>query len=204
MQKDSRARNVHASTAIEGNPLTLHQVRALAVGLELDGANERSEREALNCYAGLRHIETHTTIEKIGHEDVLKLHRLLASNVMDQGSAGRYRTVFVSVGSYRPPPPEDVSGLMFELLEWWSQQPEASATHEKALQSLIIIHDDLNASDALQYYLELTGNLRFREWDFPSGKTRRAFAKLVQLKKLAIRKVAEKTTGFPADFYLPS
>ena len=30
LQKDTRTRNVHASTAIEGNPLTLEQVRAVA------------------------------------------------------------------------------------------------------------------------------------------------------------------------------
>ncbi|MFA6962937.1 MAG: hypothetical protein WC205_19445 [Opitutaceae bacterium] len=29
LQKDTRTRNVHASTAIEGNPLTLEQVRAI-------------------------------------------------------------------------------------------------------------------------------------------------------------------------------
>ena len=28
LQKDTRARNAHSSTAIEGNPLTLEQVRA--------------------------------------------------------------------------------------------------------------------------------------------------------------------------------
>ena len=35
LQKDTRTRNVHASTAIEGNPLTLAQVRALEEGREL-------------------------------------------------------------------------------------------------------------------------------------------------------------------------
>ena len=34
LQKDSRTRNAHASTAIEGNPLTLPVVRALADGLD--------------------------------------------------------------------------------------------------------------------------------------------------------------------------
>jgi len=29
LQKDTRARNTHSSTAIEGNPLTLEEVRAL-------------------------------------------------------------------------------------------------------------------------------------------------------------------------------
>jgi Fic family protein len=33
LQKDSRVRNAHSSTAIEGNPLTLEQVRAIALDL---------------------------------------------------------------------------------------------------------------------------------------------------------------------------
>jgi Fic family protein len=41
---------------------------------------------------------------------------------MDQGAAGRYRTITVRVGRYVPPPPSDVSGLMFELLTWWSKE----------------------------------------------------------------------------------
>jgi Fic family protein len=41
---------------------------------------------------------------------------------MDQGEAGRYRSVAVRVGRYTPPMPGDVSGLMFELLEWWNRQ----------------------------------------------------------------------------------
>ena len=31
----------------------------------------------------------------------------------------------VRVGPYVPPPPEEVSGLMFDLLEWWNKQAEA-------------------------------------------------------------------------------
>ena len=39
---------------------------------------------------------------------------------MDQGRAGRYRTINVRVGRHVPPPPEMVSGLMRELLDWWN------------------------------------------------------------------------------------
>ena len=35
LQKDTRARNAHSSTAIEGNPLTPEQVRAVKAGEEL-------------------------------------------------------------------------------------------------------------------------------------------------------------------------
>ena len=56
LQKDTRTRNGHASTAIEGNPLTLEQVRALEEGRELVASDARSSREVLNYFAGLRYV----------------------------------------------------------------------------------------------------------------------------------------------------
>jgi Fic family protein len=120
LQKDTRTRNVHASTAIEGNPLTLEQVRALEEGRELAAAGARPQREVLGYFAGLRHVEKHADKKTIRHEDLFELHRILAEGVMDQGESGRYRTIAVRVGAYVPPAPGEVSGLMFELLEWWN------------------------------------------------------------------------------------
>lgn len=118
LQKDTRTRNTHASTAIEGNPLSLAQVQALEDGRAFAASDTRSEREVRNYLAGLRHIEQHATIAPIRHDDLLTLHRILAADVMEQGDAGRYRDIAVRVGGYTPPHPRDVSGLMFELLEW--------------------------------------------------------------------------------------
>src|SRR3990172_712958 len=122
LQKDTRVRNTHSSTAIEGNPLTLEEVRALEEGLPLTTATERSRREVLNYFAGLRFIEKQVQKKQITHEDVLKLHALIGSEVMEQGKAGRYRSILVRVGHYLPPAPEMVSGLMSELLEWWNKE----------------------------------------------------------------------------------
>ena len=122
LQKDTRTRNVHASTAIEGNPLTLEQVRALEEGRELVAADTRSRREVLNYFAGLRFVEKQAMKKTIGHEDLFELHRILAGDVMDQGTAGSYRTIQVRVGNHFPPAAVDVSGLMFELLEWWNKK----------------------------------------------------------------------------------
>src|SRR5258706_483945 len=136
LQNDTRRRNVHASTAIEGNPLTLEQVRMLEEGSELAASDQRSQREVLNYFAGLRHVEKNAHKKTLGHEEVLKLHRILVANVMDQGEAGRYRSMAVRVGRYVPPAPEDVSGLMFELLEWWNKK-----THELSpVISSAIVH----------------------------------------------------------------
>ena len=112
LQKDTRTRNVHASTAIEGNPLTLEQVRALEEGREPAASDVRSRREVLNYFAGLRYVEKHAAKKAIRHEDLFELHRILAGEVMDQGEAGRYRSIAVRVGRYIPPAPGDVSGLM--------------------------------------------------------------------------------------------
>ncbi len=125
LQKDARTRNVHASTAIEGNPLTLEQVRAIEEGREPVASDTRSRREVVNYFAGLHHVEKNAAKNTIRHDDLFALHRILAGEVMDQGEAGRYRTIAVRVGRYLPPAPDDVSGLMFELLDWWNKRSTA-------------------------------------------------------------------------------
>ena len=134
LQKDTRSRNGHASTAIEGNPLTLEQVRALEEGRELEVADQRAQREVLNYFAGLRYVEKNARRHGLRHEDVFELHHLLAARVMDQGEAGRYRTIAVRVGNHLPPPAAEVSGLMFELLEWWNlEAPRLSPVLSSAI-----------------------------------------------------------------------
>ncbi|MGH8632297.1 MAG: Fic family protein [Burkholderiales bacterium] len=123
LQKDSRVRNTHSSTAIEGNPLTLEQVRALEEGRELPAVTERAKREVLNYFAALRFIEKNPKRSPPTHGDILRLHKIIAGGgVMDQGTAGRYREMSVRVGGYVPPPAGQVWELMSELLEWWSRE----------------------------------------------------------------------------------
>ncbi len=135
LEKDGRTRNAHASTAIEGNPLSLAEVRALAEGAEVPTAPLRSKREVVNYLAGLRFIQQHSAHADVSHEDIFELHRILADGVMEQGDAGVYRTIKVVVGGHFPPAPEDVSGLMFELLRWWN---ERSAELSPVITSAVI------------------------------------------------------------------
>ena len=135
LQKDTRTRNTHSSTAIEGNPLTLEQVRAVEEGREVPAVAARAKREVLNYFAGLRFVEKNASKNPITHEEILQLHKIIAGDVMDQGTAGRYRTIAVRVGKHVPPPPSDVSGLMFELLTWWNKQ---SAQLSSVLSSAIV------------------------------------------------------------------
>ena len=121
LQKDTRNRNAHSSTAIEGNPLTLEQVRAVESDPDLLELETRPKREVVNYFAALRHVQKQAATKRVTHEHIFRLHRIIASHVMDQGQAGRYRSMRVRVGGYVPPRPDDVSGLMFELLDWWNK-----------------------------------------------------------------------------------
>src|ERR1700721_2527143 len=70
LQKDTRTRNTHSSTAIEGNPLTLEQVGAVEEGRAIPGVAQRAKREVVNYLAGLRFIEKNAKIPAINHEDI--------------------------------------------------------------------------------------------------------------------------------------
>ncbi|CAN5397204.1 Fic family protein [soil metagenome] len=122
LQKDTRIRNAHSSTAIEGNPLTLEQVRAIEEGREVPATRPRPRREVANYLAGLRFVEKNARRSVITDREVLRLHRILARQVMDQGEAGKYRTIRVRVGRYTAPPPGRVQPLMSDLLRWWNRE----------------------------------------------------------------------------------
>jgi Fic family protein len=121
LQKDTRIRNAHSSTAIEGNPLTLEQVRAIEEGREIPATAQRARREVANYFAGLRFVEKNARLNNITQKEVLKLHRILAGEVMDQGTAGEYRAARVRVGGYIAPTPDRVEPMMSDLLAWWNK-----------------------------------------------------------------------------------
>lgn len=137
LQKDTRVRNAHSSTAIEGNPLTLEQVRAIEEGREIPATAQRPRREVANYFAGLRFVEKNAKRIPITHTEILKLHRIMAGEVMDQGKAGEYRTIRVRVGNYIAPLPEKIEPMMSELLDWWNKH---AATISPILSSAILHH----------------------------------------------------------------
>src|SRR6266700_2297783 len=156
LQKDTRVRNAHSSTAIEGNPLTLEQVRAIEEGREIPATGPRSRREVANYFAGLRFVEKNAQRSAVTHEEVLKLHRIMAGAVMDQGTAGRYRKIRVRVGDYIAPPPEKVQPMMSDLLGWWNKR---AARISSILSSAILHHrfsiDEFYWENRPRYYAAL-------------------------------------------------
>jgi len=136
LQSEARIRTARSSTAIEGNPLTITDVRALAEGRGLPGRTERHRREVLNYFAGLNFIERNSGKRTITEADILRLHRIIGGGVMHQGREGEYRTIRVRVGFHIPPSPAEVAGLMRDYLEWWN----GPAAEIPAVLSSSILH----------------------------------------------------------------
>jgi Fic family protein len=119
LQKDAAARQVHGSTAIEGNPLTLAEVKILADGGALAHAKPREIQEVLNYFAALRFIEKNAQTKEVDVRDVLKLHAIIGQKgALDREPVGLFRPYDVRVGTHLPPKPKEVPGLVNELLDW--------------------------------------------------------------------------------------
>ncbi|MBP9128586.1 MAG: Fic family protein [Elusimicrobia bacterium] len=119
LQKEIRERQTHGSTAIEGNPLTLAEVRVLAEGGDLPHAEPRAKQEILNYFAALRFVEQRKGSSGIDETGILKIHSIIGQrNALDRGPFGAYRSYGVRVGRHVPPPAHEVPGRMGDLLKW--------------------------------------------------------------------------------------
>ena len=133
LRKDALLTSAHASTSIEGNPLSLDEVSELAKGREVM-ATRRAKQEVLNYLEVLDGIEDYLVEGAITEETVLRLHADVSKEVLDDPrNVGMYRMVRVYVGSsvtgeviFMPPPPGDVKGLMADLVGWMASDAAAA------------------------------------------------------------------------------
>lgn len=119
LRKEASARLAHGSTAIEGNPLTLEEVKILADGGKLPQAAPRSVQEIMNYLAALRFIEKNAKSDWVTETDIRRLHSIIGQkNALDRGPIGAYRAYGVSVGNHVAPEAIEVPPLMSDLVEW--------------------------------------------------------------------------------------
>lgn len=119
---EALVKRAHFSTAIEGNPLTLSEVEALARGEKVPTQN-KARREVLNYFAALRWIENRVPKRAISEKGLLTLHRLLMQGVLRNSEVGTYKrrqNFVVAKGRviYTPPGPKKARGLTLALLRW--------------------------------------------------------------------------------------
>ncbi|MCD6124121.1 Fic family protein [bacterium] len=135
LRREALIRAAHASTAIEGNPLTLEEVSQLARGRKVVAAR-RAKQEVLNYLNVLEHIEKYQENGIVKEEHILNLHKDITKETLENPEwEGKYRKIQVYVGNritgeiiFIPPPPEEVPSLMKNFIKWLNSE-EALKLH---------------------------------------------------------------------------
>ncbi len=131
LRKEALIHSAHSSTSIEGNRLSLEQVSDLALGREVM-ALRKDKQEVLNYLKALERLGELAPEGKLREEDIFVLRRWVCEKTLESAEdVGRYRRRYVVVGnrmtgevSFRPPPNEEVPGLVQDLVAWINS-PEA-------------------------------------------------------------------------------
>lgn len=186
VRREQLIRAAHASTAIEGNPLTLEEVSRLAEGREIMAAR-RAKAEVLNYLRVLEHVTTYRKGRAISQKNLLALHRDITRDTLDDPAGeGAFRTVRVVVGNrrtkevvYSPPPAREVVPQVDALLAWLDSDAACG------------LHPVLAAGIA---HYEL---VRIHPFVDGNGRTARALATLV----LTLREFDIKRFFVLDDFY---
>ncbi len=131
LRKEARLHNAHSSTSIEGNKLTLEQVKALSEHKEVV-ATAKDKKEVSNYLQALDAITKYSQQKTISIKLFLNIHRRITREVLeDTKDCGVFRKRQVFVGKrvfdgtgikevieYEPPDAKAVPGLVKEFLYW--------------------------------------------------------------------------------------
>ncbi len=131
LRKEARLHNAHSSTSIEGNKLTLEQVKALSENKEVI-ATAKDKQEVVNCLKALDAIPQYASKKKITLNLFLDIHnKITRKTLKNPKDCGVFRSKQVFVGrrifngtqfkeivEYMPPKAQDVSRLVKGLLDW--------------------------------------------------------------------------------------
>ena len=150
MRRAALAESVHYSTRIEGNTLTLEQVRTVLAGSPVNAPAEHV-REVENYRDAMAYIQSLATGagRVVTDETIRTIHFLVSKNLASGYAPGRYRTdqnfVVDRVTGRRvffPPPPDDVAPLMREFVQWLNSRHEYPPAVKAALAhlNLVAIH----------------------------------------------------------------
>lgn len=178
LRRDALIKAAHASTAIEGNPLTLDEVSQLAEGREVM-ASRKAKQEVLNYLNVLERIEKYQNGGNVTEKSILMMHKDVTKETLDSFEhEGNYREIQVYVGNritgevtFMPPPPHDVPVLMGELIEWLNSD------------------DSCNLSPVLVAGMSHYEFVRIHPFVDGNGRTARALATLIlHLREFDIKK----------------
>jgi len=172
LRREALIRSAHSSTSIEGNALSLEEVRLLAQGREIM-ATRKDRQEVLNYLEALEKIPLFAKRDFFSIPDLLELHKIVTKdtlqNPLDEGVI-RNRRVYVGnsiTGEviFEPPSVNQVTGLLQGFFEWMNS---SQTEHLDAVIEAGITHYEI-----VRIHPFIDGN----------GRTARVIATLILFKK---------------------
>ena len=129
LRREALLRTAHHSTAIEGNPLSLEEVTALAKGRKVM-ATRKAKQEVLNYLSTLDEVPAFAEREPFTPDDLLELHRTISQGTLDdprdEGAFRRRQVVVANRATgevmFTPPPTEKVPALVDNLIDWFGSE----------------------------------------------------------------------------------
>lgn len=126
--KVALVKGAQATTAIEGNTLSLEDIERIEDGAELPESREYQQKEVENVLNALNEIRSavleKNTIRLITPELIREFHEKIGRDIGDAFKAipGKFRTSNVMVGRYRAPIHAEVPALVDRLCGWMKTQ----------------------------------------------------------------------------------
>lgn len=125
LRREAIVKMAHHSTSIEGNPLTLEQVKKLLIDNKI-AAWEKDKNEVLNYVRVLEYIDKlgEKKVKEITEDIILKIHQLNTKGILPEHQSGFYRKVPVAVVNgygrviFQPPPVSRITTLMKDFISW--------------------------------------------------------------------------------------
>ena len=127
LRREALIRSAHSSTAIEGNPLSLEEVSALAAGREVM-VSRKDKQEVLNYLEALEKIPEFAQRIPLSSQDLLEIHKIVTKETLENPEdEGAFRNRQVFVGNritgevvFMPQPTGEVAQLVNSFFEWFN------------------------------------------------------------------------------------
>jgi Fic family protein len=128
-REEAVLRSVHHGTHIEGNPMTIGEVKGALEGREV-AARERDVQEVINYRNVLAYINKWSRTDEESEKPIdlgtlLKLHELTVDKILPEERAGKLRDVEVvlkssasGITTFKPPSKYNVPALVNMFLNW--------------------------------------------------------------------------------------
>ena len=128
-REEAVLRSVHHGTHVEGNPMTIGEVKGVLEGREVP-ARERDVQEVINYRNVLRYIDKWSRSGEEAEKPIdlgtlLRLHELTVTNILPPERAGKLRDVEVvlkssasGITTFKPPSKYNVPALLNMFLLW--------------------------------------------------------------------------------------